>query len=208
MANLPALGHFPGALEVRPLPSTGISGFVGTMGLSDFPDGPAWPSRVAGWEACLPPSGISRVAVALLCRHAVAITPVGSWVRVVRSPKAPRQRPSPSPCRVGSHIMLFEACSAFTRVTACLLAGLPVQPFPPEASAVSLPPPPLRLLPAGAKVAGWDSHPLKSATFSRRTRGHAEYHMTNRIRMIFCMSPFPAAFSRRLSPFSFLLFRF
>jgi hypothetical protein len=27
--------------------------------------------------------------------------------------------------RVGSHIARFEACSAFTRVTACLLAGSP-----------------------------------------------------------------------------------
>jgi len=27
--------------------------------------------------------------------------------------------------RVGSHVALFEACSAFTRVTACLLAESP-----------------------------------------------------------------------------------
>jgi hypothetical protein len=34
-----------------------------------------------------------------------------------------RRRPSPWCGRVGSHIVLFEACSAFTRVTAYLLAG-------------------------------------------------------------------------------------
>jgi hypothetical protein len=36
-----------------------------------------------------------------------------------------RRRPSPSLCWVGSHITCFEACSAFTHVTACLLAEPP-----------------------------------------------------------------------------------
>ncbi len=36
-----------------------------------------------------------------------------------------RQRPSPLSCRVGVHIGRFEACSTFTRVTACLLAAWP-----------------------------------------------------------------------------------
>jgi hypothetical protein len=40
----------------------------------------------------------------------------------------------------------------------------------PKASASSLPPWLLRLLPAGA-VAGWDLHPLESAALSRRTPG-------------------------------------
>jgi len=118
-----------------------------------------------------------------VCRHAVAITPVRSWVRVVRSTLAPRRRPSPSPCWVGSHVRFFEACSAFTHVTACLLAGPPVRPFPSEASAVSLPPLPLRLLPAGARVAGWEFHPLKIAALARRTRGRI-YFITNWIFVI------------------------
>jgi len=46
-----------------------------------------------------------------------------------------------------------------------------LRPCASKASAVSLPPLPLRLLPAGAKVAGRDSHPLKSAALARRTRG-------------------------------------
>ena len=58
-----------------------------------------------------------------LCRHAVAITPVGSQPQSLHVGLL--QRPSPSHCRVGSHIVRFEACSAFTRVTACLLAELP-----------------------------------------------------------------------------------
>src|SRR5512135_338373 len=45
------------------------------------------------------------------------------------------------------------------------------RPFPSAASAASLPPPPLRLLPAGTtRVAGRDLHPLKIRAFSRRTQ--------------------------------------
>src|SRR5580692_6892554 len=71
--------------------------------------------------------------------------------------------------RVGLHIVLFEACSAFTRVAACTLARSPyfVTRYP-KASDISSPPCLLRLLPAGA-VAGWDLHPLENADFSRRT---------------------------------------
>src|ERR1700693_1821985 len=59
-------------------------------------------------------------------------------------------RPSPKPGRVGSCITLFEACSAFTHVTACMLAKSPMRPSTPKASAASLPPLLLRLLPGGA----------------------------------------------------------
>src|SRR5258707_334683 len=44
-----------------------------------------------------------------------------------------------------------------------------MRPFASKASAVSLPPLPLRLLLAGATVARWESHPLKNDTFPRRT---------------------------------------
>jgi hypothetical protein len=59
-------------------------------------------------------------------------------------------RPSPKSGRVGSCISLFEACSAFTLVTACKLAESPMRPSTPKASAASLPPLLLRLLPGGA----------------------------------------------------------
>ena len=65
-------------------------------------------------------------------------------------------RPSPKPGRVGSYISLFEACSAFTHVMACMLAESPMRPSTPKASAASLPPPQLRLLPGGAnQFPGW-----------------------------------------------------
>src|SRR6476646_7972640 len=53
--------------------------------------------------------------------------------------------------RVGLHIDLFEACSAFTHVAACTLARSPyfVTRYP-KASNITSPPCLLRLLPAGA----------------------------------------------------------
>src|ERR1700720_3454840 len=45
----------------------------------------------------------------------------------------------------------------------------PRRPSKPEAPVASSPPPPLRLLPAGAPAAGWDSHPLEIAASARTT---------------------------------------
>src|ERR1700730_16604712 len=71
--------------------------------------------------------------------------------------------------RVGLCIVLFEACSAFTRVTACTLALSPyIVTRSAEAAASSLRPSRLRWLPAGA-VAEGSLHPLESAAFPRPT---------------------------------------
>jgi len=43
------------------------------------------------------------------------------------------------------------------------------EPSTPEAPDDSLPPRLLQLLPAGTKVAGRDSHPLKNSALARRT---------------------------------------
>jgi len=94
-------------------------------------------------------AGTSRVAYGPLCLHAVANTPAG--LREICSLVHFHQlRPSPKSGRVGSCVSLFEACSAFTHVTACMLAESPMRPSTPKASAASLPPPLLRLLPGGA----------------------------------------------------------
>jgi CHAD domain-containing protein len=78
-------------------------------------------------------------------------------------------QPSPYFGRVGFRITLFEACSAFTHITACMLAESLTGPSTPEASTASLPPQLLQLLPAEAKVAGRDLHPLRDSALSRRT---------------------------------------
>ncbi len=63
----------------------------------------------------------------------------------------------------------------FNQITACVFAKFLKEPSTPEASAASLPPRLLQLLPAGAKVAGRDSHPLKDSALARRTK-HQGYH--------------------------------
>ena len=80
-----------------------------------------------------------------------------------------RCQPSPLFRRVGFRVNHFGACSTFTRVTACMIAKSLEGPSTPKASTISLPPSLLRLLPAGATVAGWDSHPLNDSAFARRT---------------------------------------
>src|ERR1700686_1583081 len=70
--------------------------------------------------------------------------------------------------RVGLHIDLFEACSAFTRVAACTLARSPIVAAIPKASDISSPPCLLRLLPAGAILPGgarthWKAPPCHGA---------------------------------------------
>src|SRR3954471_12513354 len=70
--------------------------------------------------------------------------------------------------RVGLHIDLFGACSAFTRVAACTLAQSPIvtanrrlQPFRYLHDCSDC----FRL----ERIAGWGLHPLENAAFARRT---------------------------------------
>jgi hypothetical protein len=69
-------------------------------------------------------AGTSRVAHGPLCLHAIANTPAG-LIETCSLMRFHQLRPSPKPGRVGSCITLFEACSAFTHVTACTLAKSP-----------------------------------------------------------------------------------
>jgi hypothetical protein len=83
----------------------------------------------------------------------------------------PPHRPSPSPRRVGTCIMNFEACSAFTHVTACTLAESPSRPssiggFSSFVTSTAAPIATGRNEP----VPGWDLHPLWTKRLSRRTR--------------------------------------
>src|SRR6478752_6568284 len=70
--------------------------------------------------------------------------------------------------RVGLHIVLFGACSAFTRVAACTLAQSPIVTANQRLQ-------PFRYLHDCSdcfrreRIAGWGLHPLESAAFARRT---------------------------------------
>ena len=61
-------------------------------------------------------------------------------------------RPSPVNRRVGIHDFTFEACSSFTRVTACKIARPPKGGLYPEASTRSVTRPSLRCLPTTTSV--------------------------------------------------------
>ena len=89
----------------------------------------------------------------------------GGTVGCSRCPLPQRRRPSPFLSRVGSRITFFEACSAFSARFGLHTRRVALRPFTPEASETSLPSSPLRLLPTGATLVGWDSHPLEIRAF-------------------------------------------
>jgi len=98
------------------------------MGLSDAPGSPAYPSRVSGWVTH-PPPGVSRVALDLrvyTCRrHYPGGTAAGLF-----APRFGCDIGLPHPFAGSAPTArCFEACSAFTRVTACVLAGSLNDPF-------------------------------------------------------------------------------
>jgi hypothetical protein len=110
-------------------------------------------------------AGTSRVAHGPHCLHAVATTPADP-METCSLVHSHRLRPSPNRRRVGPCIVVFEACSAFTHVTACMLAESPMRPSTPKASAASLPPLLLRLLPGGTnQLPGGISLPLRTSAF-------------------------------------------
>ena len=157
------------ALELRLLPSAGITQLLRYYEPLRHPAGPSWSSRFPGWRVRAT-VGASRVAAVSLFTHAAASTPaepVGA--RVARFPTAvslPRINGGSA-----SALPVSRPAQRSLRVAACVLAESPTgDPSSSECfSAVRYLPAPLRLLPAGATVAGRDSHPLGHSAFPRRT---------------------------------------
>jgi hypothetical protein len=89
------------------------------------------------------------------CRHYRAAAG-----RALRSASTQPFQPSRKGCRAGLRIVLFEACSAFARVTACTLARFTVyrdtltEGFSHFVTSMTAP------LASGWSIAGWDLHPL------------------------------------------------
>jgi hypothetical protein len=141
----------PPALNSGPFPPPALPGLIGTTNPSATPCGPASPSRVSGWGSRAPTAWVSRVSLDLRVPACRRHYPGGPLVRIAlgsaysnRYPAYQRLRPSPSLCWVGVHIGRFEACSTFTRVTACRFAASPCDTCFSKAPTASLPPPPLR----------------------------------------------------------------
>jgi hypothetical protein len=141
--------------ELRLLPSTGITRFHQYYEPLRHPSAPG-PSLAGVRLVFLTTLWGLPCCVRFPCVHAVATTPAqrlgASSARFPSRVSLPRYG-----SRVGPRIDLFEACPAFTRVTACTLALSPY--FVTRISEgfnyfVN------RLLPAGA-FAGWGFHPLE-----------------------------------------------
>jgi hypothetical protein len=155
--------HYPASTLVRACPPPQVARPV--------PRG-----RPVGSHA-LPPPRVSRVASDPLRRHAVAITPVGSLDQIVRNEGLSTPRDSPAtaafPVSVAGrlpHYPFRGLLSVHSRY-GLPARGVAKRPFSSKAPTVSLPPPPLRLLPAGTtRVAGRELHPLRIDTFPRRTQ--------------------------------------
>src|ERR1700686_1768961 len=94
------------------------------MNLSDSPGRPTCPSRASGWPSLTTPWGLP-CCVRFPCVHAVATTPAQRLGVPLRSIPPSRVSLPRYGSRIGLRIVLFEACSAFPRVTACTLARSP-----------------------------------------------------------------------------------
>jgi hypothetical protein len=143
-------------LELRSLCSTIITRFLATADLSATRRGPAWSSRIAGWDLA------SRcVGLPVLTRESLArmSTPLPRRLGPVRLLLTSRTDGGLRPFIAGSALALAVSrpARAFTHVSTCVLAGPPfgafyTRGFDPGRYRSE----PLRLLPAGATVAGWD----------------------------------------------------
>jgi len=159
MANLLALTTCDVGFELRPLCSTGGTRLPRSYGPLRHLMQPGL--SLAGVQLGLTLAHHMRLPVLRrlsLYTHAVATTPAGALDGVAHLVQ--QSQPSPFYRRVCSCISTFEACSAFTHVTACVLAKSPeVTRFIEVLQRKSLPSPPASI------ATGW-SDQLPGGTFT------------------------------------------
>ena len=115
--------------------------------------------------ACHATGRASRVASIPLVHTCRRHYPGGTG-RCSRRSLPDRWQPSPYSGRVGFRITRFEACAAFTSLRPAWSLNRPGRSLSSECfSRCRYLHRPLRLLPAGATVAGRDSHPLRNGAF-------------------------------------------
>ena len=139
--------------HLRPLSSAGIAPRLQYYGPLRHPAGPAFPSRGSGCRVHGTDSA-SRVATHSIFHTCRRHCPGGNR-RCSRCSLPAGRRPSPRCGRVGSRIGCFEACSAFTHVSARMVAEPPKAALLPECFSPRryLRKPPW-LLPVGATATG------------------------------------------------------
>jgi len=141
---LPALPFNQG-----PFPPPPLRGFIGTTGLSAARRGPE--ASLAGLRSAVTRGrryGLPVFTPAPSFRPAAAPTPAGPRGPGRSQPRAASAFPEEQAgrllrCMFRGLLGVHSRCGRPAR-------GVPWGPFPPKASTASLPPPPLRLLPAGA----------------------------------------------------------
>jgi len=126
-------------LNQGPFAPPALPGLITTTGLSATSHGPACSSPSSGWNSRDSTVGASRVACRFLF-HACRRHYPGGTGRVLSLISSDRRRPSLLFRQIGSHVTRFEACSAFTRVTACVFAESPSDPSLEVLQSNSLPP--------------------------------------------------------------------
>ncbi len=150
------------ALEPRPLPSAGITRLHRYFGPLRHPAGPTRPSRAVGWHVPRHRTGLPVLRPFPSSMRAAATTPaepVGAYVaRFPTSISLPRFH--------GGSASALRVSGPARRSLVLRPAWSLSRPWRPVASECfrrcRYLHHPLRLLPAGATVAGRDSHPLKN----------------------------------------------
>jgi hypothetical protein len=169
LPNLLSLSTYCVHLELRPLPSTGITRFQRYYE----------PLRLLQWRRPLFVSvarGIPGTPAGLPCCASPCVyMPCPLPRRAVRSSSVGLSdrpcQPSPISGRLGARIVIFEAFSDFTRVTACTLASLPKEDNCPWSFDGSVTLPAVQVATGVNRLfPGPDFHRLGRRTFARRPR--------------------------------------
>ena len=123
MVTLPTITTSRTASEVRPLPSTGVNRLQRYYEPVRHPTRPGLSLTGIRLVLAGPPLGLPvfRVSPLSACRRHYPGGTAGCFYRSLPQ----RRWPSPYLRWVGSHVSIFEACSAFTHVTAHRLAKSP-----------------------------------------------------------------------------------
>ena len=113
-------------LELRSLPSTGITRFQRYYEPLRHPRAPGL--SLAGVQLVIIDHALGlpvlrALSLCACCRHYPGAAP-GGTASLIHPSRVSLPRKG---CRVGLRIVLFEACSALTRVTACTLARSPIR---------------------------------------------------------------------------------
>ena len=163
----PLLPSFTNTPEARALSSTGVTRSHRSYGPLRLPDWP--PSFLTTFgDATLRQPRASPTRYRSPSLHAVLTTPadrircslVAEW-RVPAPVSSLSVRPSPFLRRVGVHTFTFEACSSFTRVTACKIAHPPFVGFIARLRPNRFPRSDARKLPSSTNnLLGWVLPPL------------------------------------------------